>query len=95
MRLTSNEDLIDVTGPVWNGEYKKGAGTFVPNDCVLVDNGVVIGTDTSTTNPFFTVSSFELGGAPNGPFIGSNLIIDRFCYWDRRLPNATLQAITV
>ena len=91
-RNTSNSDSIDVTGPEWISGERKIAATWVPNDCVLVDSGTVIGTDISTANPLTVVDRMVFGLNFNN---AAGVILSRVCYWDRRLPNATLQAITV
>ena len=92
-RITSNTDLIDVTSGVWNGEPKKTAFTWVPNDCTLVDNGILVGTSTSAS-PLSTVDRMLIGTIASGGFPAVGVRMKRLVYWPTRLPNATLQAIT-
>jgi len=94
-RNTSSTDSIEVTSAPWNGENKKIAVTWVPNDCALVDNGVLVGTDTSTNSPLTTVNQMRIGVAPGGGYLarmGGH--IKRLAYFPTRLPDATLQNIT-
>jgi prepilin-type N-terminal cleavage/methylation domain-containing protein len=92
---TSNNDGIDVTSSIWNGDPKKIAITWVPNDSVLVDNSNFVGVDTSTTSPLTTVNQMFIGSVNSGGFMsrmGGRL--SRLTYWPSRLPNQTLQTIT-
>ena len=94
-RSTSNADLIDVTGAIWDGEKKKIAATWVPNDCALVDDGVLVGTDTSTNSPLTTVNQMQIGQVNSGGYLarmGGHM--SRLTYYPYRLADATLQEIT-
>jgi len=95
VRSTSSTDLIDVTGAIWDGEKKKIAATWVPNDCALVDDGVLVGTDTSTNSPLTTVNQMGIGYVNSGGFftrMGGHM--SRLTYYPYRLADATLQEIT-
>jgi hypothetical protein len=95
VRNTSNADLIDVTGAIWDGEKKKIAATWVPNDCALVDDGVLVGTDTSTNSPLTTVNQMQIGHVNSGGFLarmGGH--ISRLAYYPYRLSDTILQEIT-
>ena len=94
-RNTSNNDLIDVTSGVWNGEPKKIAFTWVPNDCTLVENGILVGTDTSTTLPLSTVDRMLIGANAAGGFLPAmGGRIARLTYYPTRLQDFQLQQLT-
>jgi len=87
--------LIDVTGAIWDGEKKKIAATWVPNDCALVDDGVLVGTDTSTNSPLATVNQMQIGFVNSGGFLarmGGHM--SRLTYYPYRLSDTILQEIT-
>jgi hypothetical protein len=66
-----------------------GASSTSTNSAV---NGVIQGLDTSVVMP--TIDNLVLGRRANTTFLG-NLLIRRLTYWPTRLPDDTLQTITV
>jgi len=95
VRNTANVDLIDVTDPTdWDGENKKVAITWAPDDCALATDGVLIDTDTDTGS-LTTVNQMWIGDAKVGgylPVMGGHL--KRLTYYPYRLSDTILQEIT-
>lgn len=63
------------------------------NDFAAVVNGGTVFTDNSGT-PSSVVNQAALGGQVGSTSFNLNGTIKRLCFFDRRLPNAVLQAIT-
>jgi hypothetical protein len=90
--IVNNATQASVTsGPLVAGASFKFVSAYAVNDFAATRNGATVQTASSGNLP--TLSQMELGrSALNaGVFIGH---IRRLTYFDRRLPNATLQAIT-
>jgi hypothetical protein len=78
---------------VGNGVAAKAAFAFAANDLAGSTNGATAGTDTSATLP--TVTRLLLGretDGAGGTYLNGH--IRQIAYYNTRLPNATLQALT-
>jgi len=72
------------------GTISRSASAYENDNCGICLNGGTVALDTTVTLP--RVTSLFLGYRPNTQYINGH--IRRLAYFDRRLPNATLQAIT-
>jgi hypothetical protein len=68
------------------------AGAYAVNDTAVATNGSSVATDTTVILP--TGLNQAIIGSDNAGALRHNGHIRRLAYFDRRLPNATLQAIT-
>jgi hypothetical protein len=79
------------TGALTTSATSKISGAYKLNDFARAVNGSDLGTDSGGTVP--TLSQMLIG-AGSGGVNELNGTIRRLTYWNQRLPNSTLQAIT-
>jgi hypothetical protein len=77
--------VVDVLGKV--------AIAYTTNDMAIVFDGGAAATDVSGTPPT-TVTQWQLGGLDGSQFNQLNGYITRVAYWNSRLSNSALQALT-
>jgi len=82
--------VVDLQGAVVNQNVFKAAFAYKADDFALSVNGNAVLTDTSGTLP--TVDTLQLGGTAGGTSLSG--LLSRVSYYPRRLPNATLQALS-
>lgn len=78
--------------PAWTG-IRRIAAAYATNDAALYGNGVLRGTDTSTTGALTLPNALAIGQTQGGNRAWGGHF-RRLLYWPARLPNATLQALT-
>jgi len=89
---------IDITASAWDGgSFRKFAYALdnSGSSSVLVDDGTVIGTDSSyATSSFSSVDILRFADHNSGGMTNFNVTIKSFKYYNKRLPNAQLQGLT-
>ena len=88
----SQADRTPPTGTITAGSKVNLSYGYKANDFRAAANGVTDGTDASGSLP--TITTLEIGGSQY-MFLKLNGTIRRLTYWPSRLPNDTLQTITL
>ena len=95
---SSGTQDLDITSSAWDGgSFRKFAYALDDSgsSAILVDNGTVIGSDSSyATNSLSTVDILRFGDHNSGGMINFNVTIKSFKYYNKRLSNVQLQGLT-
>ena len=95
---SSGTQDIDITSSAWDGgSFKKFAYALDDSgsSSVLVDDGNVVGTNTSyATTSLSSVDILRFANHTSGGMTNFNVTIKSFKYYPKRLPNAQLQNLT-
>ena len=95
---SSGTQDLDITSSAWDGgSFKKFAYALDDSgsSSVLVDDGTVIGTDSSyATTSLSSVDILRFADHNSGGMTNFNVTIKSFKYYNKRLPNAQLQGLT-